>query len=114
MGLILPFCQLKSVGKEYQLKVQEREYYGEEGAGLEQACIIETAQEALDIRIQMINCANKKIVLATFDMRDCESMRDMAASLLQAADRGVEIEILVDGISGMLRMKAIISIIRQP
>lgn len=105
MGLILPFCQLKSVGKEYQLKVQEREYYGEEGAGLEQACIIETAQEALDIRIQMINCANKKIVLATFDMRDCESMRDMAASLLQAADRGVEIEILVDGVSGMLRMK---------
>ncbi len=104
-GLILPFCHLKTVGEDYRLLVKEREYYGEEGKGTDRACIIETAQEALDIRIQLLDGAQESIVLTTFDIRDGESTRDIAAVLLQAADRGVEVEILVDGMSGFLRMK---------
>lgn len=104
-GLLLPFCHLKEVGEEYRQLVQSREYYGEEGEGTDRACIIETAQEALDIRIQMLEAAQEKIVLTTFDMRDGESTRDIAAVLQKAADRGVKIEILVDGMSGFLRMK---------
>ena len=104
-GLLLPFCRFKTVGDEYQQKVQNRGYYGQEGQGTDRACIIETAMEALEVRLQMLDCAREEIVLATFDMRDCESTRDIAAVLLQAADRGVKVRILVDGVSGLLRMR---------
>ena len=53
----------------------------------------------------MLDFAKEDIVLATFDMRDCESTRDIAAVLLQAADRGVKVKLLVDGVSGLLRMR---------
>lgn len=104
-GMTLPFCRLKTVGEDFAAKIQERDYYGEEGAGTDRACIIETAQEALDVRLQMLASARERIVLATFDIRDGESTRDIAAVLLAAADRGVRVEMLVDGVSGLLRMR---------
>ncbi len=104
-GLLLPFFRFKTVGEEYQRKVQSREYFGQEGQGTDRAYIVETAVEALEVRLQMLQCAKEEIVLATFDMRDCESTRDIAAVLLQAADRGVQVRILVDGMSGLLRMR---------
>lgn len=104
-GLLLPFCRLQTVGEDYRAQAAEREFYGTEGVETERACIIETAQEALDIRLQMIDSAKESIVLSTFDMRDCESTRDIAAVLLEAADRGVRVELLVDGVSGLLRMR---------
>lgn len=104
-GLLLPFCRPKMVGEEYQWKVLDREYLGQEGQGTDRACIVETAVEALEVRLQMLDFAKEDIVLATFDMRDCESTRDIAAVLLQAADRGVKVKLLVDGVSGLLRMR---------
>ena len=104
-GMLLPFCRLKTVGEDFAAGIQGREYYGEEGAGTDRACIIETAQEALDVRLQMLASAKESIVLATFDIRDGESTRDIAAVLLAAADRGVRVEMLVDGVSGLLRMR---------
>lgn len=46
----------------------------------------------------MIGAAKKSIVLATFDLRADESGTDLLAALDQAAKRGVEIKLLIDGI----------------
>lgn len=49
-------------------------------------------------RLRMIGAAKKSIVLATFDLRADESGTDLLAALDQAAKRGVEIKLLIDGI----------------
>ena len=53
----------------------------------------------------MIGAAKKSIVLATFDLRADESGTDLLAALDQAAKRGVEIKLLIDGIYQQLFLK---------
>ncbi|MDD7209951.1 MAG: phosphatidylserine/phosphatidylglycerophosphate/cardiolipin synthase family protein [Lachnospiraceae bacterium] len=59
---------------------------------------IDDNEEALLWRLRMIADAKKSIVLATFDLRPDESGTDIMAALYQAAQRGVHIRLLLDGI----------------
>lgn len=67
---------------------------------------IDTNMDALLWRLRLIEEAEKRIVLVTFDFRDDNSGQDIMSALLNAADRGVEVQILVDGINGGLRLPA--------
>lgn len=58
--------------------------------------------DALIWRLRLIEEAQKSVILCTFDFRDDDSGRDMMAALFQAAERGVDVRIMVDGINGML------------
>lgn len=53
----------------------------------------------------MIESAQQEIILATFDWRDDNSGRDMMAAMQGAADRGVHIRILVDGLAGTVYLR---------
>ena len=53
--------------------------------------------DALAERIRLISHAEERIILSTFEFRNDESGKDMMAAFLAAADRGVEVEILMDG-----------------
>lgn len=63
---------------------------------------IDNNMDALLWRLQLIEAAQERVVLATFDFRDDNSGQDIMAALLHAADRGVEVQILIDGINGSL------------
>lgn len=52
----------------------------------------------------MIQEAQSRLIFTNFDIRDCESGRDIAAALLAAADRGVQVQVLVDGMNGLVSM----------
>lgn len=71
----------------------------------DRAKILETNQSAWDERIRLIHQAESEIILTTFDMREGESTSDILAMLYQKAEEGVRVRILVDGISGFLRMR---------
>ena len=73
----------------------------------DRAKIIETNQAALEERIRLIHMAKERIVLTTFDMREGESTSDILAMLYQKAEEGVKVQILVDGISGFMRMQGV-------
>lgn len=123
-GLMAPFVFLKKVNSEHLEKTARlvSTYFSEEeavteavtanasagegagAAGGERAMIIETNISAWEERIRLFSMAQERIVLTTFDMRDCESTRDLIAVLLERADSGVKVQILVDGISGVYRM----------
>lgn len=45
------------------------------------------------------------MILSTFDFRHDEAGLDMLAALLDAADRGVEVDLFVDGFNAMLQME---------
>lgn len=64
----------------------------------ERILCIDDNEEGLIWRLRMIENAEKSIVLATFDLRPDESGTDIMSALYIAAERGVNVKILVDGI----------------
>lgn len=68
----------------------------------ERVLSIDNNMDALLWRLRLIEAAQEKVVLATFDFRDDNSGQDIMAALFHAADRGVEVQILIDGINGSL------------
>ncbi len=73
--------------------------------GTERAVIVEDNSDALLSRVRMIQNAQSEIILSTFDFMSDESGRIMIGALCEAADRGVKVEVLVDGFDGVLHMK---------
>lgn len=101
-GALLPFIRLRQVSG--QIPAPES-FYAEEGTlSGDRAAVIESNKEALSIRLAMFEEAQESIVMSTFDIREGESSTDIFAALEAAADRGVRVQILVDGMYGMLHM----------
>jgi len=104
LGGILPFVQQKEVSGEFKNNFQITQFYRKNN-GVDRAAIVETSQDALDKRIQMIASAKRKIRFTTFSMKPDESCKKVCAALYDAAERGVKVEMLVDGLSGSWDMK---------
>ncbi len=75
-----------------------------EGAPGRVLCIDDN-QEALLWRLRVIESAQDEIVMSTFDWREDNSGTDMMAALEAAAERGVQIRLIVDGINGFLQLR---------
>ena len=73
-----------------------------ECAAQERVLCIDQNGDALLWRLRLIEAARERLVLTTFDFRDDHSGQDMMAVLLHAAQRGVRVQILVDGMNGTL------------
>lgn len=71
----------------------------------ERVLCIDDNSDALLWRLRMIDSAQQEIILATFDWREDNSGRDILAAMLVAADRGVHIRILVDGLAGTVYLR---------
>lgn len=71
--------------------------------GGERAMIISQNGEALAERIRLIANAKERIVLSTFDFRTDESGTILLSAMLDAAKRGVKVQLLVDGFSYFTR-----------
>ena len=68
------------------------------------AALISDGKEALDVRISLINMAEKRIDLGTFIFSDDESGKLVAGALLSAAERGVQVNIVADNISARIKL----------
>lgn len=102
LGAIVPFVHPKRV--EGELPKTETFYGNEYRETIDRAAVIESNKEALALRLSMFEEAKESIVMATFDIREGESTSDIFASLFAAADRGVKVKIIVDGMYGLLHM----------
>lgn len=63
---------------------------------------IDNNTDALLWRLRLIEAAQERVVLSTFDFRDDNGGQDIMSALLHAADRGVQVQLLIDGINGTL------------
>lgn len=102
-AIMAPFIGYKKVSEATKEKFSPARFY-HEGEGIDRAMLMETNMSAWDERIRLMNIAKDRIILSTFDMREGESTKDIAAMLIKKADEGVKVRILVDGVSGFLRM----------
>lgn len=69
-------------------------------AGSERILRIDDNMDALLWRLRLIEAAEEEIILSSFDFSDDQSGMDIMAALLHAADRGVQVRILIDGLYG--------------
>ena len=105
VGMLAPFIHLKSVSEEGKQQIQAADFYQKPGEKTtDRAKIVEENQEALDVRLDMIRRAREEIILSTFDIREGDSTDDIFAALTAAAQRGVKVKILVDGLYGTVHM----------
>jgi len=104
LGAILPFLAYKDVSEETRQEFQAEALLAS-GTGCDRAMLLETSQSAWEERIRLLDQAQERIILSTFDMREGESTRDLLAVILHKADEGVSVQIVVDGISGVVQMK---------
>ena len=71
----------------------------------ERAVIIEKNPEALLQRVRLIQNAKEEIILSTFAFKSDESGKLILGALHDAADRGVHIRLLVDGMESWIDME---------
>ena len=111
VGLMAPFITQKKPSEEAKRNSREliSDFFPEKEDNdpevHERAMILETNESAWEERIRLFSQAEERIVLTTFDMRECESTIDLLSVLLKKANEGVDIKILVDGFSGLIRME---------
>lgn len=80
-------------------------YYEEISQVPERAAVVETNGEALQQRVRLIENAKEEIILSTFSFHSDNSGKVMIGTLLEAAERGVKIRILVDGFESWRAME---------
>lgn len=90
--------------------LKQKEKYAEQAAketvdrSASVRCLDDNTQ-ALVYRLALIESAQRELIMTTFDMSDGESRQDLMAAMLQAADRGVRIRLMVDGINAWLKLE---------
>lgn len=105
LGCLIPFIHPKQTGDSFRSTFDTAHFYNNTDAdSVDRAAVVESSTDALKARIQMIHQAKERIVLSTFDIRTGQSCNDIFSSILEAADRGVKVQILVDGMYGSLHM----------
>ena len=76
------------------------------GSPGERVAAVDSNREAMLWRLRLIRSAQESLILSTFDLRPDETGLDILAALQEAADRGVRIQILADGICGAMYLQA--------
>lgn len=102
--LVVPYISHKKVSSTYQQNFHPEALYSE-STGTEQVAYINDNDDALLYRLNMIEHAEKEIILSTFDFNADQSGKDIMAALIDASKRGVSVQVIVDGTSGLLDMQ---------
>ena len=94
----VPYTGQGAATEETRENFQIEKFYSDTESG-ERAKILFTNEEALTERLSLIANANERIVLSTFDFKADNSGKWMLSALYDAAERGVQVEVLIDGFS---------------
>ena len=103
LGIVISYIRHPEVSSEYQKSFDPQMCYSET-ISTDRACVIEDNVTALEERLRMIGQAKERIILSTFDFHADKSGKDVLAALVNAAEREVHIQILVDGFSALQQM----------
>ena len=98
IGATAPFFHYKTIPDKTKEQFSAEAFY-QDSPGVDRAMILETNESAWEERLRLMNLAQERIILSTFDFRDGESPRDLLSIMLHKAEEGVQVKILVDGFS---------------
>lgn len=97
VSVLLPPLRRRPVSAEYQ-QMTARQLQDTQTTG-ERVCNIETSTDALLWRLRLIESAQREILLTTYALQLDNSGLDVLSALQAAAQRGVQVRILLDGVN---------------
>lgn len=103
-GATIPYTIQPEVSETYQESFRTEDFYSET-LSTDRAAIISDNGEALEERIRLMEHAKERIILSTFDFCSDTSGKQVIAALIQAAQRGVRVQVLMDGFYSWLHME---------
>lgn len=101
IGSVLPFLKQPKISETERNSFNLSDYYAESDNTTERAYIILNNGEALKERLRMIHHAEERIIISTYKFTADLTGKAILAALLVAANRGIKIQIIIDGISMM-------------
>jgi len=104
IGGLLPYKNNPEVNTSYKSSFDVSSFYGDTPC-CDRAALIEDNGDALILRLKMIEAAQNRIILSTFNIKSDTSGRLILAALQAAADRGVMVQILADGFNSWFDME---------
>lgn len=99
IGAMLLFKIPTRISSETVQAVRPQDFYGDT-VGEDRVALIDPAKEAFLARIAMIDAAKVSVDLASHAFTGGNSTELLMGTLVEAADRGVKVRIIVDGILG--------------
>ncbi len=102
IGGVVIFAFPKKVSTAYQEKRKPEDFYGEE-VSKERAAIVDNPMEAGLSRLYIIENAKETLYVSYFSIEKGETPHIFFGALFDAADRGVKVNILLDGVFHGLR-----------
>lgn len=100
-AILVPLPQKEATGELWS----QHEARLSEDASQERVRSIEDTDSALLWRLQLIESAEREVIFSTFDLRADGSGQDLMAALYGAAQRGVRVRVIVDGLNGFLHLQ---------
>ncbi len=95
LGVII-FRSPSKVSDSYQKKHRLQRFYGD-GDGEDRVCLVDTPLEGLRARLDLILRAQKTLVVAYHAILPGETSQLFLAAILDAAERGVHVRMVLDG-----------------
>lgn len=111
----IPYIRKRRVREELEEGMYgKRLHIGSGTAGPDRACVIETPQDALNVRIALARSATATLDITYHTFKESVCADAFLGEVLQAADRGVRVRILLDGKLGALRRKTMRALQQHP
>lgn len=98
LGITVPYAwNHPEVSQTYQDQIAGTDFR-DLTPGVERVRLLSDNQEALEERIRLITGAKERVIYTSFDLRADNSGQDVLALLLEASQRGVQVQLLLDGL----------------
>jgi len=98
IGSILPNVKHVNVSDETKKIVQNKSFTAEE-LGNDRASIIDDPTDALNLRLELVRKATESIDIVMYKVMDSQSTKAYFGEVYRAAERGVEVNVLVNGLT---------------
>lgn len=102
-GAVVPFVRQPDPGAAC-MQIDPADFYSNTPCA-ERAAVISDNDEALLRRMQLISQARERIVLSSYDFKADESGLAVLSALYDAAQRGVQVQVVVDGLNAVTKVQ---------
>lgn len=103
-SVALPYVKHKEVKASTKESFDPKSCYSKT-SGSERVQAILGSKESMEMNLRAINEAQKSIKIATYKLMPDEAGKDLLAALMAAADRGVKVEFITNGINEFLDLR---------
>ncbi|MFV0363799.1 MAG: phospholipase D-like domain-containing protein [Suipraeoptans sp.] len=102
--LTIPFVNHKSVNKHVKNTFYASDCYSDY-TGSERVMPILDYEMSMEINLRILNEAKERIIISTYKVMSDDAGKDFMAAVIEAADRGVKVEFIVNGINEFLNLR---------